>query len=830
MINKIIKLNNLGLFKGSTWADSDLQFGKVNLLYGFTGSGKTMLSNVLRMFSKDLPSDEQCAILDQLRNKESVDVEIELLWDSKKVRSFSERKSIFVFNSHFVNEHVYDGSSSKLKHFKASVVTTEHLKNPEIKKSEDSISVKQQQYEQNQKQITQLSELARTTRANLSNLWNASISGPRLPQNLNLNNPEIIPHGASEITLDELENQLADHYRKFKVTKSNYDLQKDEKTLEERTFEKLTIPLAIESQLQKDISQEAYKKIKGRLDTLKESELKHSSVQEWFEDGVVLLTDSKDRQKCPLCDSDIPNIREIIEDYNSFFNEEFVGLQKALAAEVQQLNTILETARNDKDRFDILSKIIHKYQFIEKLTKDQKSLLQEYSIIELEDVVNSAKNLVVKKQKQLETLFFDKDLAPIRDALEEIRAYNKTIDKIETLRKKALVELKRSSFNLNTAKETAKDCFWKKFDTLGHVYAKKYARSNEGKKTDQMGGIEFYKYLIEINECLSREIGQCRKDKLVLLSKLKKESEFVNSFLQQLCIANFKIRVGDKEEDDIEVIYGDGVTKKGIKYSLSEGEKTALAFAYFLSKVKYEILDNTQSRLKDHVMVIDDPVSSLDENRLFSTALLIKAMFARDSKQLFVFSHNLVFLKFMGSVLGKVDNEERKDFYLENGKIEGLPKTLQNFQTSYFYKLGRLQAYLDGEVDYESAKDVIPNCARIVLESFLSFKLCRLKQGSGASNRYKSAGLDRLIPAIDGVSLTGFTPVGNINDKKSLVQTLCEIKNRVDPESHGTPQDITEFEFLPESELKKVTHNTLDVIAFLDQIHIREVSRLGTQG
>jgi wobble nucleotide-excising tRNase len=304
---------------------------------------------------------------------------------------------------------------------------------------------------------------------------------------------------------------------------------------------------------------------------------------------------------------------------------------------------------------------------------------------------------------------------------------------------------------------------------------------------------------------------------------LKKEAKFVNGFLKQLCISNFEIHITSDKEENIEIIYHGGRTKKGIRYTLSEGEKTTLAFAYFLSKIKYEIIENTAENLNEYIIVIDDPVSSLDENRLFSTALVIRDYFSSTSKQLIVLSHNLVFLKFLGNIVDK-SPDERADLMIEDGKIKKLPVSLTNYQTSYFYKLIKIQDFLDGSIEYENAKDFLPNSIRTVLETFLAFKFCRLKNGS-SRQKYHSPGLDKLISTLDGINFSGYEKHGSISSKDDLKKVLQEIKNKVDPESHGTPQDLSEFEFMSEKELKILAFQTIEAIGYLDQLHLTEVKK-----
>ena len=118
------------------------------------------------------------------------------------------------------------------------------------------------------------------------------------------------------------------------------------------------------------------------------------------------------------------------------------------------------------------------------------------------------------------------------------------------------------------------------------------------------------------------------------------------------------------------------------------------------------------------MIILDDPVSSLDENRLYSTALIIKDIFNQIEnnenktdvsacKQLFLLSHNLIFLKFLGSIFSN-KSEYRGDYYLEKGCLIKLPKKLNNFYTSYFYKLEKIKFFCENKEKYEDIKDIFP--------------------------------------------------------------------------------------------------------------------------
>lgn len=77
------------------------------------------------------------------------------------------------------------------------------------------------------------------------------------------------------------------------------------------------------------------------------------------------------------------------------------------------------------------------------------------------------------------------------------------------------------------------------------------------------------------------------------------------------------------------------------KGTLSEGEKTAIALLYFLKSLEDHEFDITKG-----IVVLDDPVSSLDDNALHLAVAFIKGR-TKGTGQLFVFTHNFTFFRLM---------------------------------------------------------------------------------------------------------------------------------------------------------------------------------------
>lgn len=81
----------------------------------------------------------------------------------------------------------------------------------------------------------------------------------------------------------------------------------------------------------------------------------------------------------------------------------------------------------------------------------------------------------------------------------------------------------------------------------------------------------------------------------------------------------------------------------------SEGEKRILAFAYFLSE-----LEENQN---EKIVVIDDPITSLDLSRKSVIAYKISEMFANNTDQVIVMTHDISFVEQMLEFSGQIKNQ-----------------------------------------------------------------------------------------------------------------------------------------------------------------------------
>jgi wobble nucleotide-excising tRNase len=213
------------------------------------------------------------------------------------------------------------------------------------------------------------------------------------------------------------------------------------------------------------------------------------------------------------------------------------------------------------------------------------------------------------------------------------------------------------------------------------------------------------------------------------LSELKKEARNIKipaDRINKLLEATFpykKIELDDSDEEVGYILKRDSVPCS--LNSLSEGERNFLALAYFLISIN----DEDKKIDEESIIVIDDPVSSLDSDSLFQVyAIVFGEIENHSNRQYFILTHNLDFFGHLiqnyKDVSGKIKNDLVNFFQVkleESGStICELSECLVNYRSDYQYAISKLYEIKDSQ----SLDDNIlsANLLRRVLETFLHFK------------------------------------------------------------------------------------------------------------
>ncbi|OXB10248.1 hypothetical protein B0A81_04380 [Flavobacterium plurextorum] len=819
MITKFQKIKHIGCYDEYLF-DSAIteEFNKVNILYGNNGSGKTTFSNLLFLLSR------YCKNKSDLY-KELIDdnSELEIFINGNKVTAkniTAQELDLYVFNSKFISDSVYNGTTSNIEAFSNEVKLTNEV----IKILDNSIKVKNDRFTKVGTWETQLQH-------KLDNIWdiyknefNEIIQGSRLT-----NKPDI--YGNETGNIDDLKKELKELYTSYENKAKEELLTTKLNTLKSKVAQIKIIDVNLNEvvkNLESPLSDASKTQLQERINTLqsivesKKIETHIGDLNDWYKRGGRLLHLSKDQNcHCPLCNTDLSNsIDSILDEYSKVFSG---GLDK-LFTFLENQTTVLSDFTQSNNIESNKTEIDEIISLLTEFSKTKNGIDFNDDVTLNSALSNISTQIKFKKKSYNEKVEIDSQSKEI------INTYNKEISSFKTETLAIIDEIETAIQGQNIAtiinqiKSKIKQIATVEYNLSDNAVISSAQKSNSqiAVKTRSLKGI------------LTTELTALDSERNIEIAKLNAESKYVNIYLKHFGIDHFEIDTDkNKPTNNLIVHYTNGKQKNKIDTSLSEGEKTALAFAYFVSKLRVEKLESNNVGFQDCIIVIDDPISSLDDNRLFQTANLIDSLLFYSSndtnhypKQLFVLSHNITFIKYLSNALKGNDKLSGKDVSLINDyflnhnapKIKNIPTGLRNFTNTYIIKLNEIIAFRDSKLDYQNAKNYLANYIRIVLETFLSFKLAIVNESND-----RLPGLTHLITKmvsefnnIDDIEIDGIR-------KDTVIKRLNHLKKIADHESHGSIHKAEEFSFIAEKELKDFAKATTQVILYIDKLHFSKI-------
>ena len=222
----------------------------------------------------------------------------------------------------------------------------------------------------------------------------------------------------------------------------------------------------------------------------------------------------------------------------------------------------------------------------------------------------------------------------------------------------------------------------------------------------------------------------------------------------------------------------------------SEGEKTAIAISYFLSSIE---ADNR--KLKDLIVVVDDPVSSLDTKALNFACSLVRTRLEK-AAQVFILTHNLQCMnEFRKAWKGRAcirDGKEPTATFLfidvtipegqprRHSRIIEMSKLLREYDSEYHFLFSHVLRFAEQPDDYDDHGYMMPNVIRRVLEVFLAFKC---PGGGGLSGQ-----LDKLCadyPELDREQLTALERLAQVESHSDNLDDLLSFSTMTLEETRG---------------------------------------------
>ncbi|EOW2077176.1 AAA family ATPase [Vibrio mimicus] len=158
---------------------------------------------------------------------------------------------------------------------------------------------------------------------------------------------------------------------------------------------------------------------------------------------------------------------------------------------------------------------------------------------------------------------------------------------------------------------------------------------------------------------------------------------------------------------------------------LSDGERTAIAFAYFITQLEDEALKDVKP-----IVYLDDPICSLDSNHIYNALGIIKSKLNHEHvEQLFISTHNFEFFNlvkmWMSYYREKEGNQKRSQYFLINRKgdhsqIDQLPDLLKNHRSEYAYLISKVKEAVSQPQNFDAI--AVQSYVRKIMEVYFSFR------------------------------------------------------------------------------------------------------------
>jgi wobble nucleotide-excising tRNase len=741
MISRIKKIKNLGLFDDYAWGANLQAFGRYNLVYGWNGSGKTTLSNLFA----GLP-------VGSLAGCPDLEYELEMEDGAAVKNGQSLPTKIRVFNRQYVANNVYTASGKAKPIF---ILGEENKKiADDIAADEEALAAKSAELRTlideargaNTRKDKVFSDIAKTIGLNTSGLAARNYRKPDAERDFGTLSGKT-PLSDAEVAANTLELKQQEKPDVSELVLDPLSIEGEDASL--AAFLDATVEVGV-----KLCAQTVESKVIERL-------RENRDIARWVEDGLALHK-THASGGCEFCGQTLP--LERMSTLAGHFNE----ADKKLKSEIDDLLKMLAEANRairglqPPDKANLYDELQEQYQSaVNQFVITRNALLDQLS--------DFSTSIEEKKARTTESIALKANL-DIASLLNALAAVNSEVNSHngKTVNFKARKDAARTNLEthyLSTIYAEVKDLEKKISDTQTKINVLRDGDPKDSAAISITG--------------LSDRI----KNNRAKISSSHKGCQEINSAL-----TTFLGR--DELQFQVE---GEGyVLMRGrrLAENLSEGERTAIGFVHFITNLKDQDFNPANG-----IVVIDDPVSSLDSNSIFQAFAFLKNS-VRDAQQVFLMTHNFDFLQLLINWLHSSKQKHGyymiKNAYSASGErtasIDGLDKLLEKHESEYHYLFKRLYTFeTDGTI--ESVYDV-PNIARKVLDTFLMFRV-----PSGESNYAK---LESLRTCFDPNKLTavykftndqshitgkGFDP-SLVGETQKNVKHLLEMIQAVFPEHY----------------------------------------------
>lgn len=382
------------------------------------------------------------------------------------------------------------------------------------------------------------------------------------------------------------------------------------------------------------------KKIIGKGDVEIAKLIQRLSINDWVNEGRKYIED--ENKICPFCQEKTitDNFKKQLEEY---FDQTFLTDTKEVKEQSEKYSRDFENLINQLNSIETNEKSNKKSKLqIEKFSALLKTLNNQF-LVNKELINNKTKEpsreINLKSTKpQLEEI-----VKLIEDANKLISEHNQIVD------------------NFSTEKADLIKSVWRYLIEENNDQLENYDKKVRGLEKGISKLNDDVEELVEKHRKLKIEIRELTKN----VTSIQPSVDEINTTLKSFGFKNFEIVPSKVGVNAYQIQRENGELAES---TLSEGEITFITFLYYLQLSKGSVSETNIT--EERVLVIDDPISSLDSNILFVVSSLIKQIIQKvksgDSniKQLILLTHNVYFHKEVSFINGRNKECNQTNFWI----------------------------------------------------------------------------------------------------------------------------------------------------------------------
>lgn len=664
MIRRIQQIKAFGVFADFQWPQGLPEFKQFNLIYGWNYSGKTTLSRVFRCFEQKIPHVDFAGAQVQLKAEDGTLHHLSVPHAAPVFR---------VFNSDFIRENLSfaDGSAAPIL-----VLGAEDIAKQEALKAKRA-------------------ERETLNSSMESNVRKKNGAADDIEKALTKYARDFIKNPLAEVNYDK--RRFEPKVIQCKATPEQHLLDDDalaeclavyRSTDKKAALSTKLLSLSSIAELKEKTASLLARVVTANspIPRLKES----PTVEAWVNEGRPLHAG---KDTCQFCGQPLP--KDLLDHLTGHFSADYENLMEEVSALAKEIEAAQEEEIALDHKTDFYAELVERFTSekskLDKLLKDRKSALGNF--------VTALSAKQTKAFTSVDCPALDDPTEQFTSAIEVVNTiineHNKRTTEFDEKRLEAFAKLEKHYAALFVREE-------KYNEALQQIANLKTATSEQVTKLGELD-----------NEI--RKLEQA-------LSEAAKGAERINDLLAAY-FGKDDLRVAVSPEKRFQILRGAVVAK-----NLSEGEKTAIAFAYFITRVQ-----DGRHPLADTRVVVDDPISSLDANHLFNTYALIKTQLAT-CRQLFISTHSFEFYNLIREWVADDEGSKHTEklqanwkkwsvFYVKridtgSAALEEIPIELLRFKSEYHYLFSTLYHFdKTGSADFDCLLS-LPNVVRRFMEAF----------------------------------------------------------------------------------------------------------------